>query len=287
MRRCGCPLRGGIDGPDCVSMPPRGTLSGLSLPVANFKNPPVGEVSFGLGFSPLPGFKVAHFGAFWDLIRKDYPECEDKAPLFDASSPPAVIPDWFPFPRVWYVHRERNFLVQLQPNKIWLNWRRLNEAEAYPRFEKLFPIFADLVGLFTKFAEGNNLGQLMTTGADLSYVNHIPSAGSPSPYTDAAEFVQDLRSAQRRYLPSPDGIAFRTEFTIGDDKLSVDLKSGRERVEPQRPIFILEIRAWASLKPERDTEPLKWFTHANELIVNAFCDVTTVKAQREHWQRID
>jgi len=79
------------------------------VPVATFKRPPVGEVSFGLAFAPLTTFKVAHYGAFWDLIRKDYPECDDKSQFFDAAHPPMMYEGWFPLPRVWYLHRNRNF----------------------------------------------------------------------------------------------------------------------------------------------------------------------------------
>lgn len=252
-----------------------------------FKNPPVGEVSFGLGFAALATFKVAHFGSFWDLIRKDYPECEDKPPVLDPTSLPVGMSGWFPLPRVWYLHRDRNFLIQLQQNRIWLNWRRLNESEQYPSFETLFPIFQATVARFVDFVHGNNLGEIMPNVAELAYVNQIPSGDSSRPYSDVGEFMEDLRSPHYKYLPSPDGIAWRSEFTVGEDKLSIDLKSGKEIAGAQRSIYMLEIRSSRNFRDQSTAIPFDWFMTANKLIVNAFCDVTTEKAQREYWQRTD
>jgi uncharacterized protein (TIGR04255 family) len=255
--------------------------------VANFRKPPVGEVSFGLRFAPLTTFRAAHFGMFWDLVRSDYPECEDKPQFYDPTSPPVSVPEWFPYPRVWYVHRNRNLLLQLQPNGIWLNWRRLNEGEPYPRFERLFPIFRETVERFANFARGNNLGDVAPAAAELLYVNHIPSEDSSQPYSDVGEFMQGLSSPRRKVLPAPDGVAWRAEFTVADDKLSVDLKSGKARVGTQERLYILEIRAWVQLNFENAESSFPWFIRANKLIVDAFCDVTTEKAQREYWQRTE
>jgi uncharacterized protein (TIGR04255 family) len=258
------------------------------LPVANFRRPPVGEVSFGLGFAPFTAFKAAHYGVFWDLIRKDYPECDDKPQVVDVANPPIGMPEWFPLPRVWYLHRNRNYLIQLQPNRIWLNWRRLNDAEEYPRFEALLPVFRDTVGQFADFVKTYNIGDFVATGAELSYVNHIP-VGDPSRlYSDVGEFMADVRWAGgRKTLPNPDGIVWRTEFNMGDDRLSVDLKSGKERAGAQRPLYLLEIRASTSAVAHASGNFFEWFGRANKLIVEAFCEVTTPEAQRDYWQRID
>jgi uncharacterized protein (TIGR04255 family) len=261
---------------------------GFELPVASFKNPPVGEVWFGLRLAPLTAFKAVHYGAFWDLIRKDYPECEDQSPVFDQLSPYYGGPESFPLPRVWYLHRDRNYLIQLQPNRIWLNWRRLTESDQYPRFESLFPAFQETIARFAEFARANNIGDVMAVGGELSYVNHIPSLDSAQLYSDVGEFMDDVRWGAHRSLPTPDGLAWRTEFSLGKDKLFVDLKTGRERAGAQRAIFILEIRAATVFEPTSAAgDCLGWFHTANRLIVDAFCEVTTEKAQREHWQRID
>jgi len=260
---------------------------GYRLPVASFKSPPVGEVSFGLGFSPLTAFKVAHYGAYWDVIRKDYPECEDKPQVFDSTSSAISLGEWFPPPRVWYLHRDRNYLIQLQPNRIWLNWRRLNDAVEYPRFETLFPIFRQIVEQFAEFSRANNLGNIVATSGELSYVNYIPPADSKQPYSDIGDFMLDVRWAEgRKSLPNPDGIAWRAEFTMGNSKLSVDLKSGK-RADTQRSLYVLEIRASNSVGTEFTANPFDWFPTANKMIVAAFCEVTTEKAQREYWHRVD
>ncbi len=259
------------------------------MPVATFKRPPVGEFSFGLAFAPLTAFKVAHYGAFWDLIRKDYPECDDQPQIVDAASgPPVSVAGWFPLPRVWYLHRNRNYLIQLQPNRIWFNWRRLNEAEEYPRFETLVPVFRETVKQFSDFASANNIGRVEPTGAELTYVNQIPAGKLWRAYSDVGNFMEDVRWTEgRKTLPKPDGVAWRAEFKLGSDNLAVDLKSGRELVGEQRPFYVLEFRAFTAQRSELEGNTFEWYRKANKLIVDAFCELTTIKAQHDHWQRAD
>jgi uncharacterized protein (TIGR04255 family) len=258
------------------------------VPVANFKRPPIGEVSFGLSFIPLNAFKAAHYGAFWDLIRKDYPDCDDKPQVFDLPGPPPLTAEWFPLPRVWYLHRDRNFLIQLQPNKIWLNWRRLNDAEDYPRFEALLPIFRDAVGQFSDFVSDSNIGTVSATSGELSYVNQIPIGEIWHDYSDVGKFMEDVRwVGGRKTLPNPTGIAWRADFNVGSDRLSVNLTSGKEAVGAQRPMYVLEIRASSANDTAFTRNDFEWFNKANKLIVEAFCELTTAKAQSEYWKRTD
>jgi len=256
------------------------------MPVASFKKPPVGEVSFGLWFQPLPAFKTAHYGAYWDLIRKDYPECEDKPPVLDANPLGfRQVGDWFPPPRVWYLHRDRNLLIQLQPNRIWLNWRRISDGDEYPRFEALLPVFRATVQQFAEFLRANNVGSVLPHGGELSYVNQFPPGDQSQPYSDIGEVLKDVSwSAGHKVLPNPDGIAWRAEFTVDGDRLSVDLKTGK-RSDTQQNLHVLEIRAFTGTSSTFDID--SWFPKANTLVVGAFCDLTTERAQRELWQRVD
>jgi uncharacterized protein (TIGR04255 family) len=255
-------------------------------PAANFELPPVGEVSFGLSFVPLTSFKIVHFGAFWDLIREDYPECDDKPQVFDAPNAPISVTEWFPLPRVWYLHRARNYLIQLQPNRIWFNWRRLTDAEEYPRFDALAPRFRSTVKQFVDFANNNNIGPVNPMAAELTYVNQVPAGEVWQEYSDVGNFMEDVRwSGGRTLLPKPSGIAWRAEFQIGSDKLSVELKSGEEITGAKRRMFFLEIRASTILPVAGVLDHFDWFNRANHLIVNAFCELTTKKAQNDYWKR--
>jgi hypothetical protein len=50
----------------------------------NFARPPVTEVVLGVSFDRLPGFRIAHFGKFWQLLIPEYSES------LDASKNPCV-----------------------------------------------------------------------------------------------------------------------------------------------------------------------------------------------------
>jgi uncharacterized protein (TIGR04255 family) len=171
---------------------------------------------------------------------------------------------------------------------MWFNWRRLNAAEEYPRFEALVPVFRETVTQFSNFAGANNIGKIDPTGAELTYVNQIPAGSLWQAYSDVGNFMEDLRWTEgRKALPKPDGIAWRAEFKLGSDNLAVDLKSAKELVGEQRPSYVLEIRASTNEKTEVEAISFEWFNKANKLIVDAFCELTTKKAQNDHWERTD
>ena len=110
-----------------------------TMPAVNYKNPPISEVSFGLAFTPLDGFRTSHYGLFWNQIRSDYPETVDQPPIL-TQLPSISIQEnkfSFPLPRCWYIHRDRKLLIQLQSDRIWLNWRHLTSADDYPHFPSI------------------------------------------------------------------------------------------------------------------------------------------------------
>ena len=165
--------------------------------MVNYKNAPISEVSFGLAFTPLDGFRTSHYGLFWDQIRSDYPETVDQLPLIRAEEMPPIVfsenRSPFPLPRCWYIHKDRNLLIQLQANRIWLNWRRLAPSPAdYPHFPALFARFRHVVGLLREFLLGANVGILAQTAFDLVYVNHIPAGKLWTSYGDVGRFMRDV-----------------------------------------------------------------------------------------------
>src|SRR5512138_2194313 len=100
-----------------------------------FERPPLVEVSFGLFFSPLLDFKISHFGAFWTRLRPDFSETADRPIVADSAAAPALVSqEWPLFPRVWYVHKDRAQILQLQTDRFYFNWRKSSDGALYPRF---------------------------------------------------------------------------------------------------------------------------------------------------------
>jgi uncharacterized protein (TIGR04255 family) len=104
-----------------------------------FEQPPLVEVSFGLFYKQPENFRAAHYGAFWSKIKPEFVGVEDRVAVGDIQARLLTRVDAFPLPRVWFEHKDHYLLIQLQPDRFYLNWRKLHDGE-YPRYESLLPI---------------------------------------------------------------------------------------------------------------------------------------------------
>ena len=59
----------------------------------------------------------------------------------------------------------------------YFNWRRMQEDEAYPRYETIIEDFKKTLSVFEKFLEEEGLGSVNPERCELTYINHI-SKGS-------------------------------------------------------------------------------------------------------------
>ncbi|HET7198455.1 MAG TPA: hypothetical protein VFI86_07290, partial [Burkholderiales bacterium] len=51
----------------------------------DFQHPPVDEVALSLQFPGVNDFTVAHFGLFWERLRRDYPRFESRQPIANVT----------------------------------------------------------------------------------------------------------------------------------------------------------------------------------------------------------
>lgn len=121
-----------------------------TIPAATFRDPPLTEVSFSCQFEALP-ITAAHLGlAAAELRRRGFPRLEEHPPL-----PPVIEDLSTPFRRVeivvqlaqrtsriWCVSENGSDLIQMQPDRFVLNWRKVRQTDAYPSFANLSGNFA-------------------------------------------------------------------------------------------------------------------------------------------------
>ena len=119
-----------------------------SLP--DFNNPPVNEVVCGLSFEKLKGFKSHHLGLFWLKIKDEFPLVEHAVRL-EYNPQQFDLKEYLP--RVWFIRKEQNRLIQLQDDKFYFNWRRMQEDETYPRYKTIIEDFKNNLSKFDNFLE--------------------------------------------------------------------------------------------------------------------------------------
>ncbi|WP_370066817.1 TIGR04255 family protein [Mycobacterium sp. MAA66] len=164
----------------------------------SFTQPPVVEVAVGVHFLQLPGLTALPLVDLADTWKSDYPIRQEQPPLppvfaapgamgFQVGSPPV---------RLWLTSSDDSVLLQLQRDRLLLNWRKLTEASDYPRYQRLRDEFTGCwEHLAAEVGMHEEYGVLQPAMAEVTFLNHIPA---PSP----ADLGEILSALQPGWAPS-------------------------------------------------------------------------------------
>ena len=255
-------------------------------PLPSYDTPPVVEVVLGLTFETLSSVKLPHIGLFWDRIKSEFPRCEQAPPLGNIN---AVIEreSGVPLPRVWFINQDDDNLIQLQKNKFLFNWRK-REA-SYPRYGSVSSQFFRHLAAFKQFLSDHDLGSVIPSECECTYINHIPKGVEWESPMDVGSVLPDVnwRQTDERFLPNPDAVSWGAIFKMAANSgnLFAKLNSGT-RLPDNAPVFILEMTARGVALNKSDDDLRQWYGIAREWIVRGFKDLTSEKVQREHWKRL-
>ncbi|SUS08522.1 conserved hypothetical protein [uncultured Defluviicoccus sp.] len=261
--------------------------SPASLP--SFRSPPLVEVALGFFLADPTEFSYAHVGKFWSTLEPEFPTVRDVDPVsmsVEDSDGAPVSPTEVPlFPRIWMMDRDEQYLVQIQRNAFFLNWRPGKENAAYPRFPAVFHRFNDLRRRYARFMAdaASPLGR--TEQLELTYINHIPEESISGSEGLAWAVLDDLRPPTRkRWLNRPDRLALATSFRLPDDagRLYIRAQTAIGR-RTRANLVSLTLTAKANVSDVQDSDIVRrWYETAHSWIVRGFEDVTTRMA-REAW----
>lgn len=140
-----------------------------------------------LQFSPLEGLHVGHLGLLWgSSFKGDYPlfNSSEAIPhlieqfgVVSRDRPKIQLMEKMPAPRLMLASEDQQYLVQLQNDRLTLNWRKLSEASGkineYPRFEATSARLKEEWGRLKNYISENGLGEATIDQVEFTYVNHI------------------------------------------------------------------------------------------------------------------
>jgi len=137
----------------------------------SFRRPPVIEVAIGIEFVTPAPLAVQSVFDLRETLGEAYPRVELQPPL--PPLPPLGVSGTYlglqfggPANRWWFLSGDDSRLIQLQQDRLLLNWRRTAQDSVYPRFHSLLPEFLDLAG-----SVGAAVGNLQILSMQTDYYN--------------------------------------------------------------------------------------------------------------------
>ena len=258
----------------------------------DYKTPPVIEVAMGTQFAPLADLTTAHVGIYWALIRSEFGSIQEQPPIVHiveqlGSAPrgsrrPIGIevqtkPDLL---RTWFVDGTGNRIIQLQRDRFLHNWRKVKEADEYPRFPSVRDAFKRYWDQFHTFLAAEGLPLPQVDQCELTYVNHIRKGRAWESMADLSDVFTTFQWQTRAgFLPDPDNIRWLMQFSLPD-------KMGRLHVEVFRVLLppdnaqAIRFALTARGRPPGDLDQSRidqWFELAREWIVKGFADLVGKK----------
>lgn len=255
----------------------------------DFEAPPINEVAMGVRFAPIQGLVLAHFGLFWSSLKDEFGKSEEAMPLGPFDELP-MSTGGGPLPRTWLIHNDEQFLIQLQPNLFFFNWRRRDEAQSYPRYSTIKPLFQDYLQRFMEFLVQEELPGPEEVSCDLTYVNVIPKDQYEGSNDGLGSLFPDLTWRQEgdRFLQTPKNQTWQATFDLPDaaGELTAKIQSAL-RLPGNLPVLRFELTARSKGLKLPMAEIEHWFDLAHRVIVLSFVDLTSDELQRKVWKRVD
>lgn len=274
-------------------------LLGTQVQLPEFEKPPVTEVVLSVQFEPLQRLKGPQVGLLWGRFRQQFPNSEEHPPL-----PPVVelfgvptadrvqfeLMDSMPTPRTWFLTERGDQLIQVQQDRFVHNWRKVDDGDAYPRYDHLVALFREELGTFREFLEQERIGELVFSQCEVTYVNYIQVSDSwniheemekcltvwAGKYSDAfLQKPEDSRLAIRYIIPSSN------ETTLGRLHVAVNPAF---RVADKKPVLVLTLTARSRPVDSGLDGVHSALDLGREWVVRGFTSITT-PYMHEIWER--
>ena len=250
-------------------------------------------------FRPLNQWRAVHAGLYWAEVLDKFPTTENKPPLprivgsqeqdpltqeqmsITFGSPDADLA------RFWFVSADQTSLIQLQRDRFALNWRKIRDDQAYPRYDKeLRPQFIEEWTRFISFVSNRNIGNIEVDATELVYINDIPRGIGWNTGTDAIRlFSPWWGEGTDGWLPPPETVSVQGTFRLPEDRgrLYFATQHLRRNIDNHE---IVQLRLFARGKPSgnQTSDIMNWMDIGREWIVRAFSDITS-KSAHELWGR--
>ena len=240
-------------------------------------------MAIGVQFRPLFNLRGIVLGQLRDRWRATHPRVEEQPPL-----PPAIEGQvgpginlqigFGPVPnaRYWFMSETGDDIIQLQNDRIVVNWRDVEMGERYPRYDAMVERFQRAVNDLSGFVKEEQLGQIEITQAELSYINDV---GAPAAEDDVGleKLLRGWRGTPQHHLGQPVQARLQLVFDVPDVgkppvRTFVSVEPVMHVNGEQRQLMTLSVRG--APVDGSVAAALKFLDGAHEHLVQSFLELT-------------
>lgn len=272
---------------------------GYQVPLPSYEKPPVAEVAMSAHFATIPDLHIGHLGAYWQENVLRLPNLEQHPPsppaepeIFTASArSPGLRIELLPMastPRFWLISDDRTLVVQIQQDRLVLNWRRVASGDDYPRFDFMRARFTDELKRFLDFLKRMGLRPPEQFNGEILYVNTILSGGTWTKHAEAPQVFRQMQALELQDgVVQAEDIRWVQRFTFANPtgELTGRLYSQVDPVTTDGgdPAFNLTLTARGGVSDGLDGL-IDFMQAGRERIVRVF-DAMTTTEMHEEWMK--
>jgi len=256
-----------------------------------FDAPPVVEVALGLQFSPLLSLRTIEMAALREHWRSRYPIVQEQPPLpatIESASGVSQV-QFVVGPgiqsRIWFLDEAQVELVQLQNDRLTVNWRQIVAGTEYPHYAHVRSIFAQRLSDLVSFVDESQLGTLEVTQVEVTYINAIEPADGKLGRLEHAlrtwegptvSTLGDLEQARTALVFSVLG--------FGRPPVRMYVAAEPAHRPTGDPVIFLTLTVRGAPEAETAQAALEFMDQAHDVVIKSFVELTPDEMQ-EKWGR--
>ena len=267
-------------------------------PLPRFRKPPVAEVVLGVQFPSI--LSPAHLGLYYEKVKLRFPKIQVHPPVFsviETFGTSAIPGPQFTFTagttagtqaRMWFLSEDDNFLIQLQSDRLIVNWRTGPQGTPYPHFDAVKAVFANALDELEALLKDEKLS-LAVNQCEVVYINPILTATTGVPISEPQRIFRVCSAERGSEWEEPlEHISCNARYLLKDEagtpygRLTVTLASGA--TADQSPAFQLELTARGLPQGAGREGIVAFHNHGHRAIVRCFAAITTPEMHKL-WER--
>ena len=258
-----------------------------SLP--EYERPPVVEVALAIQLEAAIGYRsldLANIARHW---ANEFPKIEERHPLpkmgFGSESLDMTfdVSDETETPRLWLQNDAGDRVVQLQQDRIVVNWKRGTGDDTYPRYASIREALRDAWQRMTAAVIELGFDMPQPSICEAQYINHLGADQGWHSTEDTARLIAPWNGTMSDdFLPTDHHGALLLHFHIPNQPGWLDINGWTTDLDDGEKMLVLNLTSQGEATSPDIAGALKFMDLAHEWIVKGFTSVTTTEAH-EKW----